>query len=95
MMPPPISKTMSRRLTPIGTSMRPVLATRPARAKTFVPLPLRVPIAWYQAAPLRTMAGMFARVSTLLISVGRPTVQIGQEMVAVGGACRAGPPRRQ
>ncbi len=43
MIPPPMSKMISRRVMPIGTSTRPVFTTRPARANTFVPrlLPIR------------------------------------------------------
>src|ERR1035441_7524788 len=70
--PPPISSTICLRGVPIGTSIRPVLAILPASANTFVPLLLPVPMAAYQSAPLRMIGGMFARVSTLLISVGQP-----------------------
>ena len=41
--PPPMSNTISRSVVPIGTSTRPVLTTRPASAKTFVPLLRRGP----------------------------------------------------
>jgi hypothetical protein len=43
-MPPPMSKTISRRVMPIGTSTRPVRATWPASAKTLVPLLVSVPM---------------------------------------------------
>src|ERR1035441_11065959 len=69
-MPPPIWWMISRRVMPMGTSMRPVFATRPARANTLVPLLFSVPMAANQAAPWRTMGAILAKVSTLLISVG-------------------------
>ena len=69
-MPPPISWMISRSVIPIGTSIRPVLATRPASANTLVPLLFSVPIAANHSAPLRTMGAILAKVSTLLISVG-------------------------
>ena len=70
-MPPPISSTISRSVVPIGTSIRPVLSTLPASAKTLVPLLFSVPMAANQSPPLRMMGGMLANVSTLLISVGQ------------------------
>src|SRR5687768_17292774 len=69
--PPPMSKIISRKVIPIGTSMRPVWLTCPLRAKTFVPLLFSVPIDAYQVAPLRIIGTMLANVSTLLISVGQ------------------------
>ena len=69
--PPPMSYTISRSVVPIGTSTRPVFTTRPARAKTFVPLLVAVPIAANQSPPLRMMGATLANVSTLLMSVGR------------------------
>ena len=51
-MPPPMSKMISRRVMPIGTSTRPVLATLPASEKTLVPLLFSVPIAANHAAPV-------------------------------------------
>ena len=57
---------------PIGTSISPVLRILPASANTLVPLLLGVPIAAYQAGPLRMIGAMLAKVSTLLISVGKP-----------------------
>ncbi len=54
----------------MGTSTRPVFSTRPARAKTFVPLLFSVPIPAYHSPPLRMMGAMLAKVSTLLMSVG-------------------------
>src|SRR5665647_3791891 len=69
--PPPMSYTISRRVIPIGTSTRPVLTMRPARAKTLVPLLLPRPIAAYHSGPLRRIVGTLANVSTLLMSVGQ------------------------
>src|SRR5688572_28365621 len=71
-MPPPISKIISRRVMPIGTSIRPVLRTRPDSAKTLVPLLRSVPIFVYHSLPCLRMGTMLAYVSTLLISVGQP-----------------------
>src|ERR1051325_4038672 len=68
--PPPISSTISRIGVPMGTSIRPVLVIFPASAKTFVPLLFSVPMPANHAAPLRTMGGTLAKVSTLLIRVG-------------------------
>src|ERR1039457_7152477 len=68
--PPPISLTTSRSVIPMGTSISPVLVTRPARANTLVPLLFSVPIPANQAAPLRTMGATLANVSTLLMRVG-------------------------
>ncbi len=70
--PPPISCTISRNGVPMGTSIRPVLVIFPARANTFVPLLFSVPMLAYHSAPLRMMVGIFANVSTLLMSVGNP-----------------------
>ena len=71
-MPPPMSKMISRRVVPIGTSMRPELFTLPVSANTFVPFVVAVPILLNHSAPLLMMTGMFASVSTLLMTVGRP-----------------------
>ena len=49
--PPPMSKTISRSVVPIGTSTRPVWRTLPARANTFVPPLFSVPIRANQSAP--------------------------------------------
>ena len=70
--PPPISKTIWRRVRPIGTSISPVLVTAPVRAKTFVPLERSVPIALSQSPPRLITAGILAKVSTLFINVGQP-----------------------
>ena len=56
----------------MGTSIRPVLSTRPARANTLVPLLFSVPMAANHSPPLRMMGAMLAKVSTLLIRVGQP-----------------------
>src|SRR4051812_33997654 len=70
--PPPISSTIWRRVVPIGTSTSPVLRILPAKAKTFVPLLVSVPMPANQSAPLRMIGGTLAKVSTLLIEVGAP-----------------------
>jgi len=46
-----MSKMISLRLMPIGTSTRPMLFTAPVRAKTLVPLLVAVPMEAYQAPP--------------------------------------------
>src|ERR1035441_9686784 len=89
--PPPISSTICLRGVPIGTSIRPVVAILPASANTVVPLLLPVPMAAYQSAPLRKIGGMFARVSTLLISVGQPQRPLS---AGEGGRGRGGQPQR-
>ena len=71
LMPPQTSKTISRIVMPIGTSTRPPRLTLPAMAKTFVPLLFSVPRAAKAAAPLRTIQGTLAKVSTLLMLVGQ------------------------
>ena len=65
-----MSKMISRSGIPIGTSMRPVFVIAPASAKTFVPRLFGVPIFANHSGPLRRIVGMFASVSTLLMSVG-------------------------
>ena len=47
----------------MGTSISPVLFTRPAKANTLVPLLFSVPIPANQAAPLRRMGATLAKVS--------------------------------
>lgn len=69
-MPPPMSKTTSRMVVPIGTSIRPVLTTLPVRAKAFVPGLFSVPMLWYQSTPFLMISGTLANVSTLLSTVG-------------------------
>ena len=68
--PPPISKTISLIVMPIGTSTSPALFTLPTNAKTFVPGESSVPIDLNQSAPLLIIAAIFANVSTLLSTVG-------------------------
>ena len=70
LIPPPISYIISLKVVPIGTSTRPTLLILPARAKTLVPLDVFVPIELYHSAPLFIIAGIFAKVSTLLTQVG-------------------------
>ena len=90
MMPPPMSKTISRSVVPMGTSMRPVFTMRPARAKTFVPLLLPMPYSEYHSGPLRRIVGTLAYDSTLLIRVGQSN---RPETAGYGGRGR-GVPRR-
>src|SRR4030043_47673 len=68
--PPPISKTTSLMVTPMGTSTKPVLFTLPANEKIFVPLLFSVPTCRYHAALFLILRGTFAQVSTLLMFVG-------------------------
>src|SRR3989338_9412959 len=68
--PPPISKTISLMVIPIGTSIKPVFLTFPVSAKIFVPLLFSVPIFEYHFAPLLMMMGTLANVSTLFKQVG-------------------------
>src|SRR5579862_8536745 len=70
--PPPMSNRIVRREVPIGTSTRPVRAIRPASANTLVPGLAGDPVEANHAPPFSMMAGIFANVSTLLISVGCP-----------------------
>ena len=72
LIPPPISNTISLKVVPIGTSIRPVLLTSPVNAKVFVPFDFSVPIELNQSAPFRIIGATLARVSTLLIKVGLP-----------------------
>ena len=89
-MPPPMSKTISRSGVPIATSTRPVRATLPESANTFVPLLDAVPIDENHAAPRSTMAGTLASVSTLLMTVGLPK----RPRTAGNGGLGRGMPRR-
>ncbi len=89
-MPPPMSKTSSPRVMPMGTSTRPVLVTLPERAKTLVPLLFSVPMAANHSQPLRMMWRMVARVSTLLITEGLPH----SPLTAGKGGLGRGWPRR-
>jgi hypothetical protein len=56
----------------MGTSIRPPLDILPARANTFVPVLLLVPISLKASAPLLMIHGIRESVSTLLTSVGLP-----------------------
>src|SRR5512139_3147646 len=69
-MPPAISKTISRRVMPIGTSARPVLLILPVRQNTLLPLLFSVPLEAYQSPPFLMMNGTLAKVSTLFRQVG-------------------------
>ena len=70
--PPPMSRTTWFMVMPIGTSTRPVFLILPTRLKIFVPELPSVPLSANCRAPVETMIGMFAQVSTLLIIVGLP-----------------------
>ncbi len=70
--PPPISKTIWRRVKPIGTSISPVLTTAPGEGEDLSALALLGADRAVPVAPCPMTAGMLAKVSTLLISVGRP-----------------------
>ena len=69
-MPPARSKMICRSDVPMGTSTSPAFFTRPATAKTLVPLLSPVPMAGNQSAPLSMITGILAQVSTLFMSVG-------------------------
>ncbi len=69
-MPPPMSKIISRRVIPMGTSTRPVFLTLPVRAKTLVPGEFSVPMLLNHALPFSTMGGTQAYVSMLLRLLG-------------------------
>ena len=56
----------------MGTSTRPPRLILPARANTLEPLDFSVPMAAKASAPLRTIHGTLAKVSTLLMFVGLP-----------------------
>ena len=60
LMPPPISKMISLRLIPIGTSIRPVFLTLPVRTNALVPGLCGVPIRLYQFAPFLMIIGTLA-----------------------------------
>ena len=71
-MPPPMLKTISRSVVPKGTSISPVLATWPVRAKVLVPGEAAVPSLRNCSAPSLMMRTACASVSTLLMMVGLP-----------------------
>ncbi len=66
-----MSWIISDSMIPMGTSTRPVLLILPTRENILVPLLFSVPILVYQSAPLLTMRGTFAQVSTLFRVLGR------------------------
>ena len=68
--PPPMSKMTSRRVVPMGTSIRPVLFTFPVRAKALVPWLFSGPMVLYQSAPFKMMGATLQKVSTLFKTVG-------------------------
>src|SRR4030043_1234220 len=70
--PPPLSKMISFRVMPMGTSTRPVFFTCPTREKIFVPLLFSVPIEENHLLPFSMIRGTLAQVSTLLRFVGFP-----------------------
>ena len=67
-----MSKMISRREIPMGTSTRPVFLTLPVREKILVPGLVSVPMERNQSAPFRMIWGTLAQVSTLLMLVGFP-----------------------
>jgi hypothetical protein len=58
--PPPMSNTISRSETPMGTSTNPVFLILPQRLNTLVPLLCSVPMPAYQAPPFMMMGGTLA-----------------------------------
>ena len=75
---------------PMGTSTRPPRRILPAIAKTLVPLLLAVPRRLKACAPLRTIHGTLAKVSTLLMLVGHSQ----RPLTAGNGGRIRGMPRR-
>src|SRR4030042_1194668 len=67
-----MSYMISLRLIPIGTSTSPVLFTLPTKANILVPLLPAVPMLVNHFAPLFTMRGTLAQVSTLFRLLGYP-----------------------
>ncbi|MPN07311.1 hypothetical protein SDC9_154577 [bioreactor metagenome] len=68
--PPPISNITSLKVVPIGTSISPVFSIFPVMANAFVPGLFSGPMPLYHSAPLVIISGTFAKVSTLLSTVG-------------------------
>src|SRR3989304_5835201 len=68
--PPPISNIISRKVIPMGTSMRPQLLIFPVRANTAVPRDFSVPMLLNHLAPRRIIWATQAQVLTLLSRVG-------------------------
>ena len=71
-MPPPMSKTISLSVVPMGISTRPVRLTLPERANTLVPLEPLVPTDAKAAGPWEMISETLPKVSTLLMTVGLP-----------------------
>ena len=59
-MPPPTSKMTSRRVAPMGTSMRPPFTTFPVSEKILVPLLVGVPTDANSSAPWLMIQGTLA-----------------------------------
>ncbi len=74
---------------PIGTSTRPPCLILPAMANTLVPLLFSVPRLLNALAPLVTIHGTLAKVSTLLMEVG----ESHSPLVAGNGGRTRGMPR--
>jgi len=69
-----MSWTTSPMVIPRGTSTRPVFLILPTSEKILVPVFPGVPILAKLAPPSLMMNGMLARVSTLLMQVGCPSM---------------------
>ena len=69
---PPASSITSRTVVPIGTQYTSGRSTCPDTAKNFHPTESPAPWSAHHCAPRCTITGTSARVSTELISVGRP-----------------------
>src|SRR3954470_17759604 len=67
---PPASSSRLRNVVPSGASNCPGLVTCPETEYNVMPLLFSVPIEPNHSAPLRTMLGTEAMLSTLLITVG-------------------------
>ena len=80
---------ISRRVVPIGISTRPVLFILPPTAKTLVPFDFSVPMFANHSAPLSSIIGIFAYVSTLFSIVGCPN----RPLTAGKGGLGLGSPR--
>ena len=88
--PPPKPSTASRRVAFVGSSTQTLLFTSPERHISLVPGNFSAPMEPNQSAPLLTISGMTAKVSTLLTTVGfwyRP-------FTAMEGGFSLGSPRR-
>ena len=69
-----MSCTTSPIVMPRGTSTRPVLQILPTREKILVPLLPGTPTLANSLPPSRMITGTLARVSTLLMQVGQPSM---------------------